>query len=226
MAPNMREDKSDDAVPVMAALANLARDARAAVVVVHNRSTKPGAPDVRGSSALEDQADAVFVLERIAGDPEHRTRRRLRCTKMRPDREPQPLWLSFKPVAGFMTLAEADPYTGPGGDGESVAPSAAEVLAGVMRALGPKVRADGGWSPKKLAEAVGTTQNQGTFKVALASLVDPGEWVATGNTRSRLVRPADSVISAIPLGDCPNDRNESPPDAQPRNAIYGPEDDR
>ena len=103
LAPGMREDKSDDAAPVMAALAEMARDTGCAVVVIHHRSTKANAADVRGSSVLEDQADIVFVLERVSRDPQGRTRRRLRCSKMRPDQEPGAVWLSFEVVAGFMT---------------------------------------------------------------------------------------------------------------------------
>jgi hypothetical protein len=221
MAPGMREDKSDDATPVMAALANLARDTSASVVVLHNRSTKPNAPDVRGSSALEDQADAVFILERVAGDPEHRTRRRLRCTKMRPDREPSPLWLSFKVKAGFMTLAEAEPFTSGTSDDGEVAAAAHEAIADRMRSLAALVSEDGGWSPKRLATALGTTQDNGTFKRACALVIESGEWVDRGKTRARLLRPSDSGQLGIPLGDGPNARNESPSG----NAIYGPEDE-
>jgi hypothetical protein len=232
MAPGMREDKSDDATPVMAALAKLTRDTGAAGVVVHNRSTKPGAPDVRGSSALEDQADAVFVLERDPNDPERRTRRRLRCTKMRPDREPSSLWLSFKPVAGFMTLSEAEPYTGGERDDED-STTAHEVLADVMRALGPKVRADGGWSPKQLAEALGTEPKNGTFQRAKTLLIESGEWEQTGTTKDRRLRPVDSSQSRQPLRDGSNGSNQGtqekllpdPPEDPPGNAIYGPEGD-
>ena len=83
LAPKMRENESDDTAPVMAALADLSRQTSCAVVTIHHRSIKWGAADTRGSSAIEDQADLVFVLEKVEGDPEMATRRRLRCTKMR-----------------------------------------------------------------------------------------------------------------------------------------------
>ena len=210
LTPGAREDKSDDAVPIMESLSVLSRETDAAIVVLHNRSTKPNAPDVRGSSALEDQADVVWVLERLKADPERRTRRRLRCTKMRPDIEPPPLWLDFKTVAGFMTLAAAEPFAGTRdeADSEAAPETAWEVMTDRIRALADQVRRDGDWPPKQLAAAVGSTPDHGTFRAALGALLEAGEWVAAGQTRARRVRPADSGNSGIPLGDCPNARIE------------------
>jgi hypothetical protein len=226
MAPGMREDKSDDTAPVMAALANLARDTDAAVVALHHRSTKPNAPDVRGSSALEDQADAVFVLERRRGDPERHSRRRLRCTKMRPDVEPTPLWLSFKVVGGFMTMREAEPFTGGVSDGEDEdARAAHEVMADRLRLLAALVRADDGWSPKRLADALGRTPTDGTFQRARNLLLESGEWEQIGTTRNRRLRPVDSSQSSLPLGNGGNGWNQDASNDPPGNAIYGPEED-
>jgi hypothetical protein len=232
MAPNMREDKSDDTAPVMAALANLARDTDAPVVALHHKSTKPNAPDVRGSSALEDQADAVFVLERRRGDPERWTRRRLRCTKMRPDVEPPPMWLSFKVQGGFMTLSEAEPYTGASDGEDEDARSADEVMADRLRLLATLVSADEGWSPKRLALSLGTAQDNSTFKRACALVIESGEWAASGKTRDRRLRPSVSGQSGNPLGESPNGPNQEAPaelipdtsEDPPGNAVYGPED--
>jgi hypothetical protein len=127
-APAMKENESDTAAPVMAVLAELAQALNVAVVLIHHRSTKPGAPDVRGSSALEDQADMVWVLERLPDDPESATRRRLRCTKMRDDVEPEPLWLSFEQAGDYLTLGGAEPFGG-GHNEETRARRRGEVLA-------------------------------------------------------------------------------------------------
>jgi hypothetical protein len=193
LAPGMKENDSDSAAPVVASLAQLARDLSVAVVAIHHRSIKPGAPNSRGSSALEDQADICWQLEKVGGDPEGRHRRRLRCTKMRPDEEPPPFWLSFKKLAGFMTIAEAEPYEGGtqdlDRDGES--PELAhEVMAERLRSVTALVSADGGWPPSRLAAVCGVDQQSQTFKKALRSLVNGGGWTAEGSTRNRLCKPA------------------------------------
>ena len=113
LAPGIREDKSDDVAPLMAALSQLAHETRAAVIVIHHRSTKPHAPDVRGSSALEDQADIVWGLGKAPGDPQRATRRKLRNLKMRPDEEHAPIWLDFRKRAGFMAVEEAAAFEEP-----------------------------------------------------------------------------------------------------------------
>ncbi len=192
-----RENDSDDMAPVMAALSELARKTGCAVVVIHHRSTSAHAPDVRGSSALTDQADAVFVLEKVQGDPERRSRRRLRCVKMRSDREPPSLWLEFKVKGGFMTMAEAEPYDG---EGEDHVP-AHEIVADEIRELAAQSAMHEGWLPKDLAEAVGRSQDDKTFKAALKALLDSGEWVDNGRaTVARRVRPVTWGNRSGPLG--------------------------
>lgn len=94
LAPDMKENDSDSAAPVAAALATLARELGCAVIAIHHRSVKPGAPNSRGSSAPEDQADICWQIEKVHGDPDRRTRRRLRCTKMRPDEDRRPCGFS------------------------------------------------------------------------------------------------------------------------------------
>ena len=63
LAAGAREDKSDDMSPLIADLANLARELDVAIVLLHHRSSKNGAQAVRGNSAIEDQADIVFTLD-------------------------------------------------------------------------------------------------------------------------------------------------------------------
>jgi hypothetical protein len=201
LTPGGREDKSDDMAPVMTALATLSRETDCAVVILHNRSTKPNAPDMRGSSALEDQADIVWVLERLANDPERKTRRRLRNTKMRVDVEHAPIWLDFKVTAGFMTMAEAVPYAGADQSGEEdKAPPADEVMAERIRVLAGQIDMNGGWLPSRLAAAVGSSQRSGTFQRALGLVLADG-WTVTGETKARRIRPPDSRQSHQPLWD-------------------------
>jgi hypothetical protein len=209
LAPDAKEDKSDDVTPVMVALAELARDTDVAIVLIHHRSAKAGAPDTRGSSAIEDQADAVWVLEKIAGDPEHKTRRQLRNAKQRLDEERDPLWLDFKVRDDYMTMAEAEPFAShetPSGDTRE---RVADVLMSRMEALRDRVLADGNWPMAKLAAAVGREVNDRAFRDARDLLLASGHWVAGGSTRNRWICPvSDSSSQADPLEGWPDDWNQ------------------
>jgi AAA domain len=109
LTPGIRENESDDMAAVVADIGTLARDLDVAIVLIHHRSTKKGAADVRGSSSIEDQADLVFALERVDGDPD-RQRRRLRTVKYRIDEEPRPMWLRMGMVGDCFAIQGADSY--------------------------------------------------------------------------------------------------------------------
>jgi RecA-family ATPase len=87
LAPGVKENDSDSMAPIVAAIANLAREHNAAIGLIHHRSSKDGAAAVRGSSAIKDQADLVFGLERT-GDACC-----LKPIKFRIDEEPEARWL-------------------------------------------------------------------------------------------------------------------------------------
>jgi hypothetical protein len=194
LAPGMREDKSDDVAPIVAELARIARQYDVALVVIHHRSTKQHAADVRGSSALEDQVDLCFVLERVRGDLD-KGRRQLRQIKYRIAPEPKPIWLRLAKTAGFVVVEGAEPWerkSEQGDDARVKEPSAHETLADRIRALAEQVVADDGWPPLRLAAATGSRQDSGTFKKAIKLLVDSDEWDTVGSTRNRRYRPNDS----------------------------------
>jgi hypothetical protein len=186
LAPGAREDKSDDMAPIFAALASIAQQTGCAIVVLHHRSVKFDAPDTRGSSAIEDQSDLIYVLERDRMDPEGQYRKRLRCTKNRIDREGKPRWLRFDLIAGVMAVNIAEPY-----EREEDSPASAhDAMMDGIRMLGPRVQQDGAWPPSRIAEALGVGVAHGTFVRALRALVDGGEWEAEGATRARVYRPS------------------------------------
>jgi hypothetical protein len=62
LAPTMRENESDDMGHLLASLTLMARSLNAAVVVIHHAGH--GERFTRGSSAIRDQVDALFGLER------------------------------------------------------------------------------------------------------------------------------------------------------------------
>ncbi len=199
LAPGLRENDSDDMAPLYAELAQLTREADGcSVVVLHHRSAKPGAPDSRGSTAIEDQSDICFVLERDADDPQRQTRRRLRNTKNRVDAELGPIWLDFTLTDGMMTVAAAE-TSEPMAFAAAAAPSAAEQHADRIRALAEAVDADGGWSPGRLADALGVKRKLESFQTALRMLYARDEWEETGEGRARLVRPTRPSPSPPPI---------------------------
>lgn len=104
-------ENEDDMRFVMEGWANIARETAAGVLLIAHAGKDHGRGP-RGHSTIADVADAVFLLERVPGDPEHRTRRRLRCQKMRIDEEPGDRWLQI--TSGPFGLAAAEPFDGQG----------------------------------------------------------------------------------------------------------------
>lgn len=95
LSPGKRENESDDMGSFVARLARLARDTKAAVVVLHHTGHGLNTQFARGSSAIADQVDAVFGYV-IDGEL-----RRLSCDstrggKFRFGREPRDRF--FRPV--------------------------------------------------------------------------------------------------------------------------------
>jgi hypothetical protein len=206
LAPGIRENESDDMAALISDVAKIARDFDVAVVLIHHRSTKKGAATLRGSSSIEDQADLVFTLEHIAGDPD-RERRRLKAAKFRIDAEPSPIWLRMGMADGCFTVRAADHHEEDGLD-DSEGQGADEQLAGRIDGLADEVRTDGGWAPSRLAAAVGSDQRNGTFQRALRILLDRGAWESEGKTRNRRLRPSDGSHHRADLyGDGANGAN-------------------
>jgi 5S rRNA maturation endonuclease (ribonuclease M5) len=206
LAVGARENLSDDMAPLVAAVAQLARELDVPIVLIHHRSSKSGAGTVRGSSAIEDQADLIFSLERVDGDPV-RNRRRLRAEKFRLAESPRDMWVSIGPVLDFkaeggsrVELAAAEPKAR--GDDEDDGQSMPDYLAGRIRALADQVREDGGWPPSRLAAAVGRQRDDGTFKRALGVVLAEG-WTAAGEGKARRVHPPRTGPPGQPLGDDP-----------------------
>jgi hypothetical protein len=111
LAPAMEENSGDSVAPVMTAIRQLARDTGCAVIVLHHRP-KNGGGAYRGSSALRDQTDVLWLLGRSEGDPEGKTRRYLRADKMRLAGEPDDLWLKLSHEDGRMSIESADAFAG------------------------------------------------------------------------------------------------------------------
>jgi len=202
LAPGAREDRSDDMSPIMAVLAELSRELDVAIVLIHHRSTKEGAAETRGSSAIEDQADIVLAFEHVQGDPD-RSRRRLRTVKYRPDEEPPATWVSIGHVGPYLTIGETEPFDGADDEPRPL------VLVAEAEEHAKEIAAEGGWSPSRLAEKLGCLSSSGTYTRTWKALQAKG-WHASGATSTRLVHPPGSspYDPLSPLGESGGESGE------------------
>jgi hypothetical protein len=171
LAPDVAENDSDEMAPVIVGAKQLARDGGAAVLLLHHRG-HDRTRDYRGSTAIRDQADLLFVLERDDRDPERRWRRRLRCAKSRIAPEPDDRWLGIRSHRGRTHLTEAAPPEPP----ERATAARDELADRILDHLaghGPTRRAD-------LARALGRSPKDGTIRRAIYRLVDAGDVVRAG----------------------------------------------
>jgi hypothetical protein len=179
LAPSVREDSSDDTARLLGALARLARETGAAILLQHHRSTKGGAAAVRGSSAIEDQSDVVFALAGKIG-----SRQRLEARKFRLGRNPDPLVLRFRDdPPGF--VAERG--------------SAQASLAREVAALADRVKADGSWTSAQISEALdldtdNASADRRRLGRAIESLIAVGQWERVGTSRPARYTPTEAGL--------------------------------
>jgi hypothetical protein len=111
LSSGAKENDSDVMEPIITALKQLARDTGAAVLLIHHRG-KSVESDYRGTSVIGDQTDMMFRLERVKGDPNGRTRRKITTLKCRIEEEPEPRWVQITTdrAQGLVTVDAAEPY--------------------------------------------------------------------------------------------------------------------
>lgn len=166
LAPTLIENDSDSMGPTASAIRQTARDTGAGFLTLHHRP-KNGAA-TRGSTALRDQSDAVFVLGRKDGDPEHKTRRRLVADKMRLAAEPDPAWYAIEHRDGLTTLQATEPCGG-GDSGPSVRDQLADQLLAYLQEH-PE-----GATRAQLAQHAGRRRDDSTVRRALDQLDKTGQ---------------------------------------------------
>jgi hypothetical protein len=166
LAPTLIENDSDSMGPTASAIRQTARDTGAAFLTLHHRP-KNGAA-TRGSTALRDQSDAVYVLGRKDGDPEYKIRRRLVADKMRLAAEPEPAWYTLDHHDGLTTLQAAEPH-GAGDTGPSVRDRLVDQLHTYLQEH-PE-----GATRAQLAAHVGRDRDDSTLKRALNQLDKTGQ---------------------------------------------------
>lgn len=162
LAPGAKENDSDEMAPVMKFCKSISRRTGAAVILVHHKGKGEG--DYRGSSAIRDQTDLLFVLERHKGDPMGSKRRSIRCVKCRVDQEPPTRWFSI--IGGKeLSFVEAAPFDRDEEIDQPRRRAIAEAVVTFVRENGPSGR-------KAIAVGVGKDERDGTLKRALEALVN------------------------------------------------------
>ncbi|UJA20191.1 AAA family ATPase [Thermoleophilia bacterium SCSIO 60948] len=165
LSSGVKESDSDEMEPLVTALKEVARETGAAVVLIHHRG-KSELSEFRGSSVILDQADLLFTLGRVSGDPEGRHRRRITAIKCRIEEEPAPRWVTIAPdrSRGLVTIDEADAYDSEGADRPRDA--LRDDVLGVL-ASEPKPGA-------RIATLLGRSKTDGTIRRVLSDLQADG----------------------------------------------------
>ena len=170
LSPGADENGSTDMVPVLEGFARIAQETDVAVVLIHHRGK--GEADFRGTEAIRDVADAMFVLEAVRDDPERLTRRRLRCIKMRLDVEPEDRWMRVE--ADPLRLVAAAPFRPEDiGAGDDIKSQLRERIVQVLEEQTEPI------SRPDLFAAVNRGASDGTARAVIDDLSDAGRVVVT-----------------------------------------------
>lgn len=116
LAPSKSENDSNDMAPTVAGVAKLARDTDAAIVLVHHKGD--GEKFFRGSSAIKDQADALFGMLPVNPDDDNDLRRKITCRGVRGKapryaEAPPDLFVVIDYEAGGVVSTDAPPPPAP-----------------------------------------------------------------------------------------------------------------
>jgi len=167
LMPSKSENDSDDMAPAVGAVAKLARDTDAAVVLVHHKGD--GEKFYRGSSAIKDQADALFGVLPVNPDDDDDLGRRITCRGVRGkapryDEAPPDRYVAVNFAEGGVVAADAPEDPGP------VVPKRQAVALAIKAALPAKTK-------KEVADKVGCNPDNNEFRSAWGDLRDAGELV-------------------------------------------------
>lgn len=205
LSSGAKENDGDVMEPIVTALKQLARDTGAAVLLVHHRG-KSVESDYRGTSVIGDQTDLMFRLERMAGDPDGRTRRKITTLKCRIEEEPEPRWVQITTdrAQGLVYVDAAEPFEEEHGrPRDAHRDDVLDVLGGIGR------------SERNIAKATGLARS--TVQRLLADLQEdslvertPDGW--------RVAQPTDPVGSGPP-GPPPENGSTKPNEGGP--ALVG-----
>lgn len=159
LTPSKAENDSDDMAPIVGAIAKVARDTGAAIILIHHKGD--GEKAFRGSTAIRDQADALFLLD----GKQHESVRRLTCSAngCKPPRYAEAssdVHLAVSPEDGGVVATEAPPTPARAG---REATERSRMKERILSALPSQSKSD-------VARTCDTQADHGTFKKAWSEL--------------------------------------------------------
>ena len=173
LTPSKAENDSDDMAPVIGSLAKVARDTGAAILLIHHKGD--GDKSFRGSTAIRDQADALFLLTPEAGSDVLRlTCRDQSCKPTRYAKPPEDVFLKIDPDAGGISGAERPTLAD---RALAAAPERQKIKDTILAALPVKTQAEA-------ARACDLKPDHGTFKSAWKELAEAGAILHRGEPKT------------------------------------------
>jgi hypothetical protein len=186
MSPGAVENSNDDMTGVLEGWAEIAQATDAAVIVIHHRSSER---DFRGAQAIEDVPDALFVIEQCDDDPLKETRRRIRCAKMRLEREPRTRWVELPKGLGKLVIRAAVAHDWLAAEVTATDALAGELYAALIEHGGEVSRAD-------LLRGCGRDSKDKAGRSAVDALVADGKAVKRIGLRDQVfVQATDSTYT-------------------------------
>ncbi len=169
------ENDSHDMAEAIGAMKRIAQHADTAVVVIHH-SRKDGTA-FRGSSAIRDQVSISWQMGREEKDLD-RSRRFLRCDKMRIGPEPEDLWLHIvhEPLTGSVEIVGSEEPGLASLVGKTQASTS--VARQIVDAL-----ADGAMTRPEVCEVIGRSSKDGTVRRTFKELEEKGAIRQVGGRR-------------------------------------------
>jgi DNA-binding transcriptional ArsR family regulator len=176
LSPGSDENDSGAMAEIVSVVKSWAQEFNLAVLLIHH--ARKNGDSFRGSSAITDQVSISHEMlrEALPGADPHL--RRLRCEKMRIDREPPDMWLSIDAKDGRLAVTASDAPTALPVSGTARVDVAAEVLDAL---------ASGPMSRPVIATALGRDKKDGTLRRALQQLDEAGSVEQLDDRKWRLV---------------------------------------
>jgi hypothetical protein len=203
--PGGDENDPAKAAEALEPLRDLVREKGAATILLHHLGKAEGSA-YRGTTAIGSTVEGVFTLAREKDDPKGKTRRRLRCSGLRPAQEPDDRWIEVHAEAGRVFIDAAEPF----GKSDEEKPSAPVQAELAPRLLGAVRAAEAKGEPiptlAALADSIGRSSKDGTVRRLRDRLLKSGELVEI----SGVYRIGADLEGANPVA--PPESTDSEPD--------------
>jgi hypothetical protein len=233
LVPSKAENDSDDMAPTVAALAKLARDTSAGILLIHHRGDSE--KFYRGSTAIKDQCDALFALLRDSDEDDNLVRQ-LRCRggkgKMRYAPEPPDVFMMISPFDGGVVGCDRPSAPISSSSRSVVREEVKQAILAALREKPEKAKSDvaalldrgrddytfkGAWSELERAKQIAQTGKPKLWR-AVSPLKD-GTATATKRGGVAEEEPPQPATTATKCGGLSPSLRTEPPQPQPQQTF-------